>query len=89
VFSTGRSVQAVIDKLKRKARRNTPHDIRTAAVWFRDMDRTMRVPDYFLRETNDWLVLPYELSDLAPEEIAAHKPELAGVLDDLGARRST
>jgi hypoxanthine phosphoribosyltransferase len=83
VCSTGASVQAVIKKLARKARRNTPHDIRSAAVWFRRSERTVLPPDYFVHETDDWLVLPYELSGLSPEDVAAHKPAAAGVLDEL------
>ncbi|MCG8443739.1 MAG: hypothetical protein MI723_18210 [Caulobacterales bacterium] len=83
VFSTGNSVRAVVSKLKRKARRNTPKDIRTAAVWYRETDRTARAPDFFVRQTSDWLVLPYELSGLTPTEIAERKPVVAGVLDEL------
>ncbi len=82
VFSSGRSVQAVLDKLQRKARRNAPHDIRTAAVWHRPTDGAP-APDYFVHQTDDWLVLPYELSDLTPEELAANKPGLGPVLEAL------
>jgi hypoxanthine phosphoribosyltransferase len=83
VYSSGRSVQAVVDKLARKARRNTPHDIRTAAVWMRPSPEGKGPPDYFVRETEDWLVLPYELSGLTLSELAAHKPAMAGVLEEL------
>lgn len=80
VYSTGRSVKAVIDKLTRKARRNTPREIRTAAVWFRRLASTERPPDFFIRETSDWLVLPYELAELTPAEIASEKPVAAEVM---------
>jgi len=90
VYGTGSSVQAVIDRLTEKTRRNLPHDIRTAAVWFRPTERTIRKPDYYVRETKDWLVLPYELSGLSIDELREHKPELAPVIDrlrDLAAAR--
>jgi len=59
VYSTGSSVSAVTETLSRKTRRNLPKDIRIATVWYRPTDRTIRPPDYFVHETNDWLVLPY------------------------------
>jgi hypoxanthine phosphoribosyltransferase len=83
VYSTGSSVAAVISQLAQKTRRNMPQDIRIASVWYRPSTRTRRIPDYFIHETDDWLVLPYELSGLSLEEIAAHKPEMAGLVDDV------
>lgn len=83
VYSTGSSVAAVISQLAQKTRRNMPQDIRIASVWYRPSTRTRRIPDYFIHETEDWLVLPYELSGLSLEEIAAHKPEMAGLVDDI------
>ncbi len=83
VYSTGSSVSAVIETLSRKTRRNLPKDIRIATVWYRPTDRTIRPPDYFVHETKDWLILPYELSGLSIEDLRAHKPELAGIIDRL------
>lgn len=93
VYSTGSSVSAVIDRLTAKARRNLPQDIRIATVWYRPTERTLRVPDYYIHETKDWLILPYELAGLTIEELRRHKPELAPVIDRLeklvtGARSS-
>ena len=34
------------------------------------------VPDYFVHETDQWLVFPHELSGLTDEEIAIAKPEI-------------
>lgn len=83
VYSTGSSVKAVIDTLSRKTRRNLPHDIRVAAVWYRPTERTVRVPDYYLHQTSDWLILPYELSGLSIDELREHKPEISGIIDRL------
>ena len=83
VYSTGLSVNAVIEALSAKARRNLPHDIRIASVWYRPSERTIRAPDYFVHETRDWLVLPYELSGLSIDELRTHKPELGGLVDRL------
>ncbi|MBT8144488.1 MAG: hypoxanthine phosphoribosyltransferase [Gammaproteobacteria bacterium] len=86
VYSTGHSVQAVIEELERKSRRNLPRDIRIASVWFRPNSKTVREPDFYVHKTDRWLVLPYELSDLTPEEIRASKPELAPILDSVSDR---
>ena len=83
VYSTGSSVNAVIETLSGKTRRNLPHDIRIATVWYRPTERTIRPPDYFVHESSDWLILPYELSGLSIDELHAHKPELAGIVDRL------
>ncbi len=80
VYSTGSSVRAVIEQLSKKTRRNLPHDIRIASVWFRRTEKTLRKPDYFVRETRDWLVLPYELSGLSIDELRRSRPELKEIL---------
>ena len=83
VYSTGSSVAAVIRQLEHKTRRNMPHDIRTASVWYRPSERTLRAPDFFVRETDDWLVLPYELTGFTIEELRQYRPELRAIIDRL------
>ena len=86
VYSTGLNVKAVIDRLERRARRNMPHDVRIAAPWYKPTrNRTGRLPDYHLRKTDKWLVLPYELNGLSFEEIRTHKPFLAPLIERLRA----
>ena len=86
VYSSGSSVNAVIEQLKLKTRRNLPQDIRIASVWYRPTERTVRPPEYFVHETSDWLVLPYELSGNSIEELREQRPELGSIIDRLGAR---
>ncbi len=85
VYSTGSSVNAVIEQLSRKSRRNLPHDIRIATVWYRPTEKTIRAPEFYVHETADWLILPYELSGLSMEELRHHKPEIQPVVDRLDA----
>ncbi|RZV38296.1 MAG: hypoxanthine phosphoribosyltransferase [Chromatiales bacterium] len=80
VYSTGSSVTAVINQLARKTRRNLPHDIRVGTVWYRPTEKTLRVPEYYVHETRDWLVLPYELSGFSISELTENRPEMAGQL---------
>ncbi len=80
----------MVEQLSRKARRNLPGDIRVATVWYRPGEKTLREPDYYVHETGDWLILPYELSGVDIEQLRANKPEIAPVIDrlaDLVARR--
>ena len=83
VYSTGSSVSAVINQLTRKTRRNLPHDIRVASVWYRPTENTLRTPEYFVQETSDWLVLPYELSGFSIAELQDNRPELTPLLKRL------
>ena len=83
VYSTGSSVAAVINQLSQKTRRNLPKDIRIATVWYRPSDKTLRTPDYFVHETDQWLALPYELTGMSPEELVEHRPELTPIIERL------
>lgn len=83
VYSTGSSVNAVIKQLALKTRRNLPQDIRIATVWYRPTEKTLRTPDYFVHETDDWLVLPYELSGFSIDELRENRPEMLALIDRL------
>jgi len=84
VYSSGFSVQAVIQRLQNKTRLNMPEDVRIAVLWYKPaQNKTGRAPDYYLYETDDWLVLPYELNGLSEQEIAEHKPLVKQLADQL------
>ena len=75
VFDSGRSVQAVIDAIRRLSRLNAPGDMRVATVYYKPNKRKVDLtPDFYLHETDNWLVFPHELHGLSDEEIAANKP---------------
>ena len=81
VFSSGYNVQAVINRLTRKCKRNMPEEVRVAVPYFKPVKNLSgRKPDYFLHTTEDWLVLPYELQGLSAEEIAEYKPDVAPLI---------
>jgi hypoxanthine phosphoribosyltransferase len=83
VYSTGSSVNAVISQLARKTRRNLPQDIRIGTVWYRPSDKTLRTPEYFVHETKDWLVLPYEMSGFSIAELKESRPEMSELFERL------
>lgn len=75
VFDSGRSVEAVLAELRARCRANTPADIRIATVWYKPArNQTALTPDYFIHQSNDWLVFPHEIDGLTADEIRAHKP---------------
>ena len=61
-------------------------DLRVATVYFKPgNNRTGRGPDYFIHETDRWLVFPHELNGLTRDEIARHKPVIARIIYEEGA----
>jgi len=82
VFDTGNTIKAVIDEIGRRARGNTPEDIRVAVPWYKpSRNETDIVPDYFVRETSEWLVFPHELDSLTPEELRQARPGIAAIVE--------
>lgn len=81
VFDSGRSIEAVLTELKARCRANMPADIRIATVWYKPArNQTALKPDYFIHESNDWLVFPHEIDGLTSAEIRAHKPAAEAIL---------
>ncbi|MDH3388809.1 MAG: phosphoribosyltransferase domain-containing protein [Gammaproteobacteria bacterium] len=84
VYGTGRSVRAVIERLHAKNKRNMARDVRVAVLYYRgESDDPAAAPDYYLHRSDDWLVLPYELTGLSRAELEAHKPWILPLLDEL------
>ena len=84
VFDSGRSIQAVIDELSEKTRKNMPEVLKVACPWYKpNNNKTDIIPDFYLHETDAWLVFPHELVGLSLEEIKQGKPEMQEVLKSL------
>lgn len=84
VFDTGKSMQAIIDALQLKSRKNTPHDIRVATPWFKpNNNKTQLTPDFYLHQTDDWLIFPHEMDGLSREEILANKPGMKAIFSQI------
>lgn len=84
VYSSGLTTSAVIARLRHRLKENMPAQVRIAVPWYKPKhNRTDNRPDFYLHTTDDWLVMPYELSGLTREEIAANKPWLIPILDSL------
>ena len=83
VFDTGRSVQAIIDTLTSKLRRNTPEAIRIAVPYYKPSRNEVGfAPDYVVHETDAWLKYPHSLEGLDKTEIAEQRPEIYAIIKD-------
>lgn len=81
VFDTGLSIDAVLNSLKARARKNTPEDIKIATTYFKPENRkTEFIPDYYIHETSNWLIFPHELDGLTNSEIEEFKPNVSKLI---------
>ena len=84
VFDSGRSVAALALALDRHYQNHSPAlhpEIRIACPWYKpDNNQTTIIPDYYLYETERWLVFPHELAGLNKEEIKTGKSPRSGAL---------
>jgi hypothetical protein len=74
VFDTGLSIKALIEKLKADSGENCPKEIKTAMLYYKpENNETSITPDYYIHETDKWLVFPHEFKGLTKEEIESGK----------------
>ena len=82
VFDSGRSVDALIREIRKQSRLNAPADIRVACTWYKPAMRAVDLlPDYFVDQSDEWLVFPHELKGLSREELLAGKSDLKNIHD--------
>jgi hypoxanthine phosphoribosyltransferase len=89
VFDTGLSIQQVLKDLREECRKNMP-EVKVATPYFKpDNNQTNMIPDFFVHETDTWLVFPHELHGLSEAEIRKHTPEFAALKDKLGKHKAS
>ena len=80
VHDTGISIQKIILDLQTACKKNTP-EIKVATPYFKPKKNTTdRQPDFYIYETEKWLVFPHELEGLSLDEIIEFKPELSDLV---------
>ena len=83
VHDTGNSINQIINDIKAACKKNTP-EIKIATPFYKpENNNTNNKPDYYLHETNKWLVFPHELEGLSIEEIKDNKPELEELISKI------
>mgnify|MGYP001182814153 FL=1 len=86
VFDSGRSIKAILDTLREKSRKNIPHDIRMAMPWYKPERNIIGIePDYYIHETDDWLVFPHEMDGLTEQEIFTNKKNMREILSQVSS----
>jgi len=81
VFDSGKTIEAIFSLFKARSRLNMPSDIRVAMPWFKpNKNDTDRVPEYYLHETDDWLVFPHSLEGLTEDEVFAKQYGIKEIL---------
>ena len=82
VYDSGKSIEAIIEELKFRARLNTPEAIRIAVPYFKPANnKTTRIPDYYIHETSQWLKFPHSLEGLTEQEVKQYRPNLHKIID--------
>ena len=83
VHDTGISIQKIISDLQTACKKNTP-EIKVATPYFKPKkNKTDRKPDFYIHETEKWLVFPHELEGLSMDEIIEFKPELSDLTEKI------
>ena len=83
VHDTGISIQKIISDLQTACKKNTP-EIKVATPYFKPKkNKTERKPDFYIHETEKWLVFPHELEGLSMDEIIEFKPELPDLAEKI------
>ncbi|MCG9730067.1 hypoxanthine phosphoribosyltransferase [Shewanella sp. Isolate13] len=80
VFDSGRSIHALMENLSDLMRLNMPKDVRIACPYYKPQNTAVPLkPDYFIHESDEWLVFPHEVSGLSVEELAEGKGDLKNI----------
>ncbi|MEG1933785.1 MAG: phosphoribosyltransferase family protein [Kiritimatiellia bacterium] len=74
VFDSGKTAEAVRQRLIKA-------DLRTAMVYWKPIASQVDfAPDYYLHQTDAWIVFPHELAGLSTAELSEKDPELSAIL---------
>ncbi len=77
IFDTGHTAKAVLDRL-------IPYDldIRFATLYWKPaQNQTALRPDFFVSQTDRWIVFPHELDGLTPDEVKQKHPVIHALLN--------
>jgi len=78
IFDSGRTMECVCQALAPRTAQ-----VRIATLYYKpSAAQTDLRPDYFVRQTDHWIVFPHELMDLTPDEIRRKQPAIADLLFD-------
>lgn len=65
-YLKGLSIEAVVNTLKEKLGDNMPNNIKVATIYYKPKrNKTGKVPDYYVKDSDEWIVFPHELEGLS------------------------
>jgi hypoxanthine phosphoribosyltransferase len=83
VYDTGRTIESVIHAMSENLKLNMPEQIKVAVPYYKPTrNKTDRTPEYFIHETDEWLIYPHSIEGLTPDEIKQNKPEIYNILKE-------
>ena len=86
VHDTGNSINQIILDLTEACNKNTP-EIKIATPYFKpNKNQIDRKPDFFIHETDQWLIFHHELEGLTFEDIKENKPELKNLIEQIKSK---
>ncbi|WP_101760132.1 phosphoribosyltransferase [Oceanicoccus sp. KOV_DT_Chl] len=86
VHDSGLSLQQIVQDLTIACQDRMPM-VRLATPYYKPANNKVgKVPDYFVHETDDWLVFPHELVGLTAQEILGNKPGVDVLKEKLMAK---
>lgn len=75
VFDTGKTMEKVLRLLKERTRLS--HEVRIATLFYKPKrNKTDIIPDYYLHESDKWVVFPHEIAELTDDELKEKNPEI-------------
>jgi hypoxanthine phosphoribosyltransferase len=81
VFDTGNSFKTILQQLEDRYGTEIYQRTKIACPWYKPGNNTTSLrPDFYLHETDQWLVFPHELKGLTRAEIAAGKPAISRII---------
>ncbi len=84
VSDSGLSAQAVEMELREKLGDRMPRDTRLAVVFYKPKkNKSGKVPDFFVEDSDAWLVFPHELVGLSDDEVLDYRPHAYRMMEEL------
>lgn len=82
IFDSGRSIKALLEQMKKIMKDDFPSTIKVACPWYKPLNNQVDFnPDYYLHQSEKWLVFPHELTGLSIDELKANKLEIFNLLN--------
>ena len=81
VFDTGLSMRTILKKFEDRLRDNIPKNVKIATVYYKpSRNQTYIKPDFYIHETDKWIIFPHELDCLSEDDIKRNKSKVYEVI---------